>query len=71
MRGLGYTGVTVQIGRGAFVPAQGSEVNWYRYKPSLQEDMMNADLIISHGGVLDILVSLHSTPSITDTVVSD
>ncbi|XP_064388011.1 UDP-N-acetylglucosamine transferase subunit ALG13 homolog [Halichondria panicea] len=55
---LGYTGLTIQLGRGEVLPAEGSEVKWYRYKPSLREDMTNASLIISHGGAGCIVESL-------------
>lgn len=51
----GYTRLTLQIGRGSYNPPTPPEVagillEYYRFKPSLQEDMKKASLIISHGG---------------------
>ena len=45
--------MVVQIGNGATEPGesvQGLEVEWYRLKSSIHEDMKTASLIISHGG---------------------
>lgn len=51
----GYTRITLQIGKGTYKPptptgVPGITVEYYGFKPSLQDDMKNADLIISHGG---------------------
>ena len=53
---LGYTSLTLQIGRGNHTPQDtplvpGLDVSWYRYKPTLAPDMKQASLIISHGGM--------------------
>lgn len=51
----------IQLGRGIYEPnvhVEGMSVEWYRLKPSLQQDMKNATLIISHGGAGCILESL-------------
>ena len=53
--GLDYRKLTLQIGRGEFTPTvhddfPNMEVNWYRYKESLANDMQEAQLIICHGG---------------------
>ena len=43
----------IQLGRGEYLPdvqVEGMEVEHYSLKPSLQEDMKNSSLIISHGG---------------------
>ena len=53
---LGYTSLTLQIGRGNHTPqatplVPGLDVSWYRYKPTLAPDMKQASLIISHGGM--------------------
>jgi beta-1,4-N-acetylglucosaminyltransferase len=51
---LNYRKLTLQIGRGEFTPLRDDfpnlEVNWYRYKETLANDMKEAQLIISHGG---------------------
>ncbi len=53
----GYTNVTLQIGRGDYEPQSepqaAIEMDVYRYKSSLQDDMKRASLIISHGGTND------------------
>ena len=34
-------------------------VDWYRYKPNIESDIANADLVISHAGeVLDLCKTL-------------
>lgn len=52
---LGYTKLIVQIGRGAFEPEafrkKGFALEFYRYKDSLNQDMNEASLIISHAGI--------------------
>lgn len=54
---LGYTKITLQIGSGDHTPdttppLTGLGVSWFRYKPTLATDMSEADLIISHGGIV-------------------
>ena len=53
---LNYGKLTLQIGRGEFTPVHDDfpnlEVTWYRYKETLVDDMKEAQLIISHGGML-------------------
>ena len=54
----GYTRLVLQVGRGAEpqVPASPPlAVEWYRFKPSLDADMRDAALIISHAGAGSIL----------------
>ena len=51
----GYTHLTLQIGRGSYEPptppkVAGIQLEFYRFKSSLQEDMQKASLILSHGG---------------------
>lgn len=53
----GYRHITLQIGQGQYEPrqgigAEGVNVEFYRYKASLKEDMCGASLIISHGGTV-------------------
>ena len=64
----GFNKLLVQLGRGTLVPSEDRityckqkfniDVEWYRFKPTLKDDFINADLIISHAGagtVLDIM----------------
>ena len=50
----GYHRMVVQIGNGSAEPGEssvsGMEIEWFRLKSSIQEYMINASLIISHGG---------------------
>ena len=58
---MGYTRLVLQLGRGPEpnMPASPPlSIEWYRFKPSLQEDMRNAALIVSHAGAGSILESL-------------
>ena len=57
--------LTIQIGRGSYpkqlqqlCPHYSITVNIYRYKPDLKDDMMNANIIISHCGAGSILETL-------------
>lgn len=54
LKKLGYSQLTLQIGRGQTEPISGIRhgvnVDFYRTKDSLNVDMSNADLIISHAG---------------------
>ncbi|XP_019863424.1 PREDICTED: UDP-N-acetylglucosamine transferase subunit ALG13 homolog, partial [Amphimedon queenslandica] len=61
----GYTHLSIQIGHGEYTPAEsgsgrGEEliVDWFRFKPTLANDMTEASLIISHGGSGTIFESL-------------
>ena len=54
----GYKRLVMQLGRGPepTVPASlPLKVEWYRFKPSLDEDMQGAELIVSHAGAGSIL----------------
>lgn len=54
----GYRQLTLQLGRGpepSIPPAAPLEITWYRFKPSLEEDMRSADLLVSHAGAGSIL----------------
>ena len=51
---LGYTHLTLQIGKGDFEPSASDSTalttTVYQYKPSIVEDIKSADLVISHAG---------------------
>lgn len=57
------TQLTLQIGRGKHEPrklelecgSQGIDFHWFRFKPTLDEEMRSADLIISHCGAGSII----------------
>ena len=54
----GYSRLVMQLGRGPepTLPASSPiQITWYRFKPSLDDDMRSADLIISHAGAGSIL----------------
>jgi beta-1,4-N-acetylglucosaminyltransferase len=58
----GYTEMTVQIGRGKYKPeirpTDPIKVTVYDFKPSLHQDMVDADLIITHCGAGSLMESL-------------
>lgn len=61
---LGFTTVRVQYGKGEFIPfleersVSGIACESYRFKPSLQDDVQSASLIISHAGAGSIMEAL-------------
>lgn len=67
LQSKGCKKLVIQIGRGSIAPDDktidcynkyGIELNWYRFKPTLDEDFQKADLIISHAGagtVIEVL----------------
>ncbi|RXG69563.1 UDP-N-acetylglucosamine transferase subunit ALG13-like protein [Armadillidium vulgare] len=60
----GYRSLTVQIGKGSYVPNEGVfegvSVSVFRYKNSLEKDFIEADLIISHGGAGSCIEALEA-----------
>ena len=54
----GYKKMVIQTGRGSYTPATVDDVQFqtevYNYKLSIQEDMKDASLIISHGGEIAV-----------------
>mmetsp|Transcript_16906 Transcript_16906/g.69026 ORF Transcript_16906/g.69026 Transcript_16906/m.69026 type:complete len:165 (-) Transcript_16906:2336-2830(-) len=62
LRGIGVNELTVQYGRGRYRMTTGRgnvlNVEAYDFKPSLHDDMIAADLIISHAGAGTMLESL-------------
>ena len=62
---LGFTTLRIQYGKGQYVPFQlecdqveGIKCEAYRFKPSLQDDVQAASLIISHAGAGSIMEAL-------------
>ncbi|KAJ8407173.1 hypothetical protein AAFF_G00288490 [Aldrovandia affinis] len=59
---LGYEKLVLQVGRGSVVPDAGSfaglQVDVFRFKGSIAEDMRDADLVISHAGAGSCLEAL-------------
>ncbi|CAH6780255.1 Alg13 [Phodopus roborovskii] len=62
LKSLGYNRLVLQIGRGTVVPEPFSSDSFtldvYRFKDSLNEDLQQADLVISHAGAGSCLESL-------------
>eukprot|EP01133_Synstelium_polycarpum_P015066 gene15066-17832_t len=70
LKGFGYSGMVMQIGNSQYVPngltenqvakgrVQGFNTLYYRFKPTLADDMAKSSLIISHGGSGSILEAL-------------
>ncbi|PIK46742.1 hypothetical protein BSL78_16406 [Apostichopus japonicus] len=61
---LGYTTVTIQIGRGKFEPnpinRSNFELSYFRYKDSISQDINSADLVISHAGAGSVLETMEA-----------
>ncbi|XP_052096584.1 UDP-N-acetylglucosamine transferase subunit ALG13 homolog [Mytilus californianus] len=63
LKSKGYNKLLIQIGRCAFDPStecsvRGFTIEYYRYKPSIADDIANASLVISHAGAGSCLESL-------------
>ena len=61
--------MVIQMGRGTYTPTLVNDEQFksevFRYKDTLQQDMEDASLVISHGGQYNVLTSL---PLFTTTV---
>ncbi|CAM9222825.1 unnamed protein product [Hapterophycus canaliculatus] len=60
----GFTSLTAQIGHGRHVPIfpvdpqATMDCQWYRFKPTLHEDMASADVVVSHAGAGSVMEAL-------------
>ncbi|KAG7299175.1 hypothetical protein JYU34_017716 [Plutella xylostella] len=72
---LGCKEITVQIGNSATEPGDydknGMKINLYRFKDSIQEDIDNADLVISHAGAGSCLEVLEASKPLLVVVNED
>lgn len=61
LKQLGYTSAKIQLGKSEVVPnssVPGLDIIHYKYKDSLQNDISEADLVISHAGKLHVFLML-------------
>ncbi|XP_015910454.1 UDP-N-acetylglucosamine transferase subunit ALG13 [Parasteatoda tepidariorum] len=60
LKSKGFNKVVLQIGRGTVLPEKSSilEIEWFKYKDSLADDIKSASLVIGHAGAGTILESL-------------
>mmetsp|Transcript_53934 Transcript_53934/g.110021 ORF Transcript_53934/g.110021 Transcript_53934/m.110021 type:complete len:169 (+) Transcript_53934:217-723(+) len=58
----GFRRLVIQYGKSTVVPKKraGIEIEAYQYKPSLTEDMLRAQLIISHAGAGSVMEALRA-----------
>ena len=54
---LGFDELRLQVGRGA-APAVNDRVSWFRFAPTITEEMRAADVVISHAGAGSVLEAL-------------
>lgn len=57
----GFSCVLMQIGHGEYTPrasAAGLGIEWYRHNPQYKQDVVRADLVISHAGAGSIMDAL-------------
>lgn len=62
--------VIFQIGSGEYIPQTGK---WFRFKPSIDDELENANLVVTHGGmtVLSLLTKERRFVSIANTALAD
>ncbi|XP_014257357.1 UDP-N-acetylglucosamine transferase subunit ALG13 homolog isoform X2 [Cimex lectularius] len=62
LKGFGCKKLKLQIGHGVFTPEdsmmEGVQISFYRFKDSIQQDLAEADLVISHAGAGSCLETL-------------
>lgn len=56
----GYRSMTLQVGNGTYIHKSSDvmEISSYTFKPDIGTDMINSDLVISHGGAGSIMQAL-------------
>jgi len=54
---LGFDELRLQVGRGA-APTEADRITWFRFAPTITEEMRAADVVISHAGAGSILEAL-------------
>ena len=57
LKTLGFDELRLQVGRGA-APTDTDRVSWFRFAPTITEEMRAADVVISHAGAGSILEAL-------------
>ncbi|XP_013794857.1 UDP-N-acetylglucosamine transferase subunit ALG13 homolog isoform X2 [Limulus polyphemus] len=65
LSGRGYEKILIQIGKGDFQPVQDDThveqiIEYYRYKESIESDIREASLVISHAGAGSVLETLRA-----------
>eukprot|EP00965_Chrysotila_dentata_P255377 6212198-Pleurochrysis_carterae.AAC.2 len=69
----GYRRLRIQVGRGSepTLPTSAAlDIDWYRFKDTLKDDMQDASLIVSHAGAGSIMEGLRCDASLL-VVVND
>ena len=57
LKTLGFDELRLQVGRGA-APTDTDRTTWFRFAPTITEEMRAADVVISHAGAGSILEAL-------------
>ena len=58
IKSKGYEKILLQIGNGSVIPQKctisGVELDFFKFKPSIDEEIKNASLIVSHAGRIEL-----------------
>lgn len=75
LKNIGCKEIAFQIGNSSVEPGvfeqEGVQINMYRFKDSIQEDIKNADLVISHAGAGSCLETLEANKPLLVVVNED
>lgn len=75
LKNIGCKELTIQIGNSSIEPSdyikEGIKINMYRFKDSIQDDIRNADLVISHAGAGSCLETLEAKKPLLVVVNED